>query len=222
MVRNDTIPYEKILDTAYELAKKDINKLAEALGVSVATVYAWRNGTRKPSSTNKESIQEYINKHTKYEIPDSKIEIVVSDSSKTEVHDSTTSSKYILVPLMDDKLQPTKNEYAFREEWLKRITKNDVSQSKTRVFMYRNIGLQMKPLFSHEAMLLIKHCEILIHKKIYLIAFNGKLYVRRFFNSNNQYIFKVENEEFELQNFIFNERSDFTLWGEVIWFCNEL
>lgn len=216
MEHNDAIPFERILAKARDLAG-GITQLAEALNVSVPTIYAWSNGNRIPKKTNRTSVLEYISNHSKYVYPPTRVSdnngqnIVMNDADNV-------NATYISVPLVDSQCQHTSDKYPFRADWLRRISKNN----EEKVFMYRNIGLQMKPLFPSQAMLLINPSGLLIHKKIYLIYYNKVSYIRRFFDASPKYIFKVENKEFELQNLIFNDRSEFTLLGEVIWVGAEL
>ena len=225
MVHIDAEQLKIILSTAKKLAGNKIHVLAEALKVSVPTIYAWLNGTRSPNRTSIDAIHQYINAHSVYpniigkKPPPTIFSDPIPKTPDPDIPPTTEQEQYYFVPFLNTHLQGTGDKYAFRVEWLKRITNNN----EKRVFMYRNIGLQMKPLFSSEAMLLINPCEpTLKHKKIYLIVFNKNVYVRRFFDSSQKYIFKVENEEFELQNFIFHEKKDFDILGQVIWFCNEL
>lgn len=222
MVHDDAISFEDILTVAMEIAG-DITTLAKALEVSIPAIYSWRNGTRRPNRTSLDTIYQYINKNTTYVHKlNNKNNIVVADYAnitKSNHSSHNTETSYAFIPLLDANLQSTGEEYAFRKTWLQKITANN----EYAVFMFRNIGLQMKPLFLSGTMLLINPCNrIPIHKKIYLVAINGVIYVRRFFASNNASIFKVENNEFELQNFIVDKTTNLTVIGEVIWYCNEI
>lgn len=222
MVRNDTIPLPAIVERAIEIVGGDVSKLAQILGVSVPAIYAWRNGTRNAKPKTIDALYDFISKNRIYgEVSNAGRVIVLADStSRVQMNDPEgVTTQFIFVPLFHSQLGITTDTYAFRKSWLERITHNN----EQRAFMYRNVGLQMKPIFSSEALLLINPCEReLIHKKIYLIGVGDQVYVRRFFASQNNYVFNVENEEFALQNFIFTTTDEFTLLGTVIWFANEL
>ena len=209
------ISVDKILSYALRLAGS-IEELAQYLSVSVPTIYAWRNGRRKPNRANLMRLEQYLQTQgaTLYTIAPRVSALYVSETTNNVRH-------YDKIELFDNSLQPTGEWYAFRKEWVdKYVPYKDIMN----LFLYKVDTDFMKPILAEGSIILVNTQEKqLISGKLYVFLFSTTLCIRRFFDTPTQYIFKVENSEFSCQNIILDkesidfEKPPYEIIGRIIW-----
>lgn len=209
------ISVDKILAYALHLAGS-VEELARCLSVSVPTIYAWKNGRRKPNRTNLVHLEQYLRKQG-----DSLYTVAPRVSALYVSEVTNNVRQYDKIELFDSSLQPTGEWYAFRKQWIDKYVPYEDMMS---LFLYKVNTSFMEPILAEGSIVLINTQEKqLISGKLYAFLFSTTLCIRRFFDTPTQYIFKVENSEFSCQDIVLDKKSinfenaSYEVIGRIIW-----